>query len=76
MTCLEACLNLVMCLGARVMSTNLRFVFIFNKVMCLKACFILVMCLEAHFGDVLGSSSDVNKPMVCNLVMLMKHNLF
>ncbi len=29
-----------------------------------------------HFGDVLGSGSDVNKPTVCNLVMLMKCNLF
>ena len=28
------------------------------------------------FGDVLGSASNVNKPTVCNLVMLMKHNLF
>ncbi len=47
-TCLEACLNLVTCLGARVMSTNQRFVFTFNKVMFLKACFILVMCLGAR----------------------------
>ncbi len=29
-----------------------------------------------YFGDVLGSASDVNKPTVCNLVMLMKCNLF
>ena len=27
-------------------------------------------------GHVLGSASDVNKPTVCNLVMLMKCNLF
>jgi hypothetical protein len=40
-------LNLVMCSGAQVMSTNQRFVFTFNKVTCLKACFILVMCLGA-----------------------------
>jgi hypothetical protein len=47
-TCLEACLNFVTCLGARVMSTNQQFVFTFNKVTCLKACFILVMCLGAR----------------------------
>ncbi len=29
-----------------------------------------------YLGDVLGSASDVNKPTVCNLVMLMKCNLF
>ncbi len=29
-----------------------------------------------HIGDMLGSASDVNKPTVCNLVMLMKRNLF
>ncbi len=28
-----------------------------------------------YFGDGLGSASDVNKPTVCNLVMLMKCNL-
>ncbi len=47
--CLEACLILVMCLGAQVMSTNQWFVFTFNMVTCLKACFILVMSLGVHF---------------------------
>jgi hypothetical protein len=29
-----------------------------------------------HFGGMLGRASDVNKPTVCNLVMLMKRNQF
>jgi hypothetical protein len=29
-----------------------------------------------YFDDILGSASDVNKSTVCNLVMLMKRNLF
>ncbi len=27
-------------------------------------------------GHMLGSTSDVYKPMLCNLVISMKHNLF
>ncbi len=50
MTCLEACLILVTCLGARVMSTKQRFVFTFNMVTCLKACFILVTCFGSMFN--------------------------
>ncbi len=29
-----------------------------------------------YFGNMLGSASDVNKPTVCDLVMLMKCNIF
>ncbi len=48
MTCLEACLILVTCLGAQVMLTNQWFVFTSNMVMCIKACFILMTCLGAQ----------------------------
>ncbi len=58
MTCLEACLILVTCLGAQVMSTNQGFVFTFNMVMCLKVCFIFgdVFRSKFNFGDVSGST--------------------
>ncbi len=56
--CLEACLILVTCLGAQVMSTNQRFVFTLNMLTCLKACFILVTCFGSAFnvGDVFRSA--------------------
>ena len=40
-----------------------------------RFCFGDVFGSVFYHGDVLGSASDVNKPMVCNLVMLMKCNL-
>jgi hypothetical protein len=61
--CLEACLNLVMCSGARVMSTNQWFVFTFNKVTCLKACFILVICLGVHLMLVTCSGARLSLVM-------------
>ena len=60
MTCLEACLILVMCLGALVMSTNQWFVFTFNMVTCLKAFYFGDMFGSVfNYGDVFGSLSFI-----------------
>jgi hypothetical protein len=77
--CLEACLILVMCLGAQVMSTNQWFVFTFNMVMQLKACFIFgeVFGSTFNFGDVLGSAFVIGDVygLLTNRLPSLKHKL-